>query len=361
MLKNKPFGIIILIVGITLTFSLAGCDIGEEAPLPLSGVYIAGVYNNRACYWKDGIRVDLPTFGSPAGSKATAIAVAGPDVYVVGEDSGNNDITSSSACFWKNGKKIYLEGASAAVTAITVAGSDVYLAGYSYIDDANTYPSYRQVACYWKNGKRTNLQTSIGPSTSSQVYAIAVAGTDVYVAGEHRSYASYTACYWKNGTRTMLAYPSHSRANAVTVAGSDVYFAGMYSDTDNYHFRACYWKNGEQIDLPFPPLDEYKYVFISADAIAVAGADVYLAGSYSTILHEDALVEESSVCYWKNGERINLEGFRAAAIAVAGADVYIAGSYLGGDGERACYWLNGARIELSDEWSWATAITVVNP
>jgi pentose-5-phosphate-3-epimerase len=337
----------ILIVGIMLIFTLMGCDLAEKVPQPLSGVYIAGVYNDQACYWKDGIRVDLPTSGSLAGSRATAIAVAGSNVYVVGRDS--------YACYWKNGEKIAPEGFSTDAVAIAVAGSDVYIAGSSYVQD--DYP-YRQAACYWKNGKRTDLQTSIGPSTSSEVYAIAVVGPDVYVAGEHRSYASYTACYWKNGTRTMLAYPSHSRAYAVTVSGSDVYFAGEYSNTDNAHFRACYWKNGERIDLPFPPPD-YDYVHINANAIAVAGADVYIAGSYYAVAsHEDNLYE-SSVCYWKNGERINLEGFRAAAIAVAGADVYIAGSYLGGDGERACYWINGERIELSDEWSWATAITVV--
>jgi hypothetical protein len=344
-----------LIVGIMLIFALMGCNTGED-PNPTDGdthtnVYIAGVYNDQACYWKDGIRIDLPTTpGSLAGSRATAIAVAGSNVYVAGNDS-------YEACYWKNGEKIDLEGFSTGAAAIAVVGSDVYVAGYSSVEDNNSYPSTRQTACYWKNGKRTDLQTSVGPSTSSQVYAIAVAGPDVYVAGEQRSYASYTACYWKNGTRTMLAYPSYSRANAITVAGPDVYFAGMYSDTNASHFRACYWKNGERIDLPFPPPD-YDYVHLNADAIAVAGADVYIAGSYATILYEDEWYE-SSVCYWKNGERINLEGFRAAAIAVAGPDVYIAGSYLGDDGERACYWINGERIELSDEDSWAVAIAVV--
>jgi len=380
MVKNKLLsGVMALFVGIMVIFALVGCDLDGDPTdgAANAGVYVAGVYNtyraggnfynsNRACYWKNGKRIEL----SNVDSTTTAIAVVGSDVYVVGDyyDAGS---LNRIPCYWKNGKRIDLEGSSA--VAIAVSGSDVYIAGwYDVFDDG--IPLGGWVACYWKNGKRTDFWTN-GPKTGSQAYAIAVVGSDVYVAGQSNAYSDFYASYWKNGTRTRLHFPDSgrsspidSRANAIAVAGSDVfvtgrYEAGGYNDTGTYiyKFRACYWKNGEKIDLL--PLGDYDHFYGEAGAITVAGSDVYILGVGEYNNYDDPDSYNYIACYWKNGERIDLpfsgSDYGYSAITVAGSDVYLAGSFRDGNDPIACYWKNGEMTKLAAEYSTATAIVVV--
>jgi hypothetical protein len=118
------------------------------------------------------------------------------DVYVVGSEYNAAD--NWVACYWKNGVKTVLsEGTSLAeACAIAVSGSDVYVAGHE--DNAAG-----RVACYWKNGVKTAL--SDGTSSVGEV-DIAVSGSDVYVAGrEGNAAGDWVACYWKNGVKTVLS------------------------------------------------------------------------------------------------------------------------------------------------------------
>lgn len=98
---------------------------------------------------------------------------------------------------------------------------------------------------------------------------------------------------------------------------------------------AMYWKNGDPIILPGG---------CRADAIAVSGNDVYVAGIDRNQSGANIVV------YWKNGKAIPLTsgneaaGAGAKVIAIAGNDVYAAG-YLDG---AATYWKNEKPISLHD-------------
>jgi hypothetical protein len=240
-------------------------------------VYVAGWYTegggvNKACYWKNNTRTDLP--GS--NTKVSSMTVVGSDVYVSGYNMKtwyeDYDLIGKGVCYWKNNTRIDLprvasdgeiitfdgirvrieEGSQEDANSITVAGSDVYVAG-----------AYRTagafIPCYWKNGRRIDLPfegerfwLGIYGGEGTRLNSIIVVGSDVYVAGEYtnRNYVS-KAQYWKNNTRTDLLGGKNSYANSIAVVGSDVYVSGFYNEVSDIN-KACYWKNNTKIDLPVP-------------------------------------------------------------------------------------------------------------
>ena len=119
------FEIAVLLTAALFAFTACSSPTGGGDPPPPSGptVYVAGLYSNIPCYWKDGSKTDLD-IGTAAGGH---------------------------------------------VTAITVSGGSVYLAGYTI--SPNTTP------CYWKDGIRTDLD--IGTATDGHAAAIAVSGGSV--------------------------------------------------------------------------------------------------------------------------------------------------------------------------------------
>jgi hypothetical protein len=203
------------------------------------------------------------------------------------------------------------------------SGPTVYAAGYW----GNTRYS---VAAYWVNGRLVSL-------TDTTQYAIAVAicasGNDVYAAGvvgALTNSSSNVATYWKNGQAVHLGTPGLSGAEAIAVEGADVYVAGGDGGP-------VYWQNGQEVILNGGLMPSYGI------SIAVSGGDVYVAG-------EDSL---RNPCYWKNGQLIELPGMysQAAAIAVSGNNVYVAGRQIDtttGTWE-AILWTNGVSSMLSTD------------
>jgi hypothetical protein len=147
-------------------------------------------------------------------------------------------------------------------------------------------------------------------------------------------------------------------ATAIAVSGADVYIAGEIHNGSGVNInptQACYWKNEVITDLPSTEIASYT------KAIAVSGADVYIAGYGNG----------EKACYWENGVKTDLPstrtGGRAMAIAVSGADVYIAGETHNGRGadnnrepDQACYWINQTiyDIPLSGDGGLAKDIAV---
>jgi hypothetical protein len=164
------------------------------------------------CYWKNGVRTDLPSAKDAETiweSSAKSIFVSGNDVYAAGYIQ-----TYSTAlhlrnipCYWKNGLRIDLSLKTPSIgewgwaTSVFVSGSDVYVAG-------NDYGQQISIPCYWKNGNRTELRVW-DESHGGYASAIYVFADDVYVAGEVLAvYANYSIihipCYWKNEFRADL-------------------------------------------------------------------------------------------------------------------------------------------------------------
>jgi hypothetical protein len=156
-------------------------------------------------------------------------------------------------------------------------GPDVLIAGTEVFGAAGVKP------CYWLNGARHEIPV---PGTFGYANAIAVSGSDVYIAGNSCGEEDYMPGYWFNSTWHELPVPGiFGYANAIAVSGSDVYITGYIMGCES-DATPCYWLNGAWHDLPFPGTSGF------ANAIAVSGSGVYIAGS-----------DGSGPCYWLNGER----------------------------------------------------------
>lgn len=268
-------------------------------------------------------------------------------VYVVGTlyKRGHNVVV-----VWENGvpKQLTDKKGYALAEAVSVCGGDVYVAGNVYDADRR-----HSKATVWKNGVPQVLET--GEAASSRATAMVVSNGDVYVVGTVlQTRFKPRAALWKNGVLTRLTDENTpAEAEAVAVSGVDVYVAGkVYGDTT----MATLWKNG----VPQALSDGEE---VNVDAIAVSDGTVYVTG---TAFRDGT---GTSVILWRNGmptdlgnewypDGINVDGENVHnecfpdGISVDGADVYITGWFLkydydkGTDG-HAVLWKAGEFRELS--------------
>jgi hypothetical protein len=346
---------------------MAGC--GASTTIPLSGtptvpdVYVAGWGLNSAgvkvaTVWKNGVATSL-TDGSN-GATANSVAVSGADVYVSGaEFNGSNG--NSVAMLWKNGVATALTDGtlSAGGGQVEVSGTDVYVTGGWSGYDAQG--NYVDVQGYWKNGTFIALLTATnqGQKGAGAIGPIIVQAADVYVAGVEYEMTPTgpgtavfmpVAIYWKNGTPvTLTDGMTLASVTSMAVAGSDVYVAGGHCFTlDPDCLSATYWKNGVETVLSTAQASVVS-------GIAAAGTNVYASGNTST--SGEVLAQ-----FWTNGTPTTLtESSEAAAngAVIQGADVYVVGAEQG----KACYWKNGVlnTVSLGGYTSTGSAIAVVQP
>ena len=338
-------------------FALTACKKnGTPAPKPTpvksdttitaidSNVYfigtVTGNYPNNSTvptFWKYGAANLIPNDLSTFGSTPYGIALNGTDVYMAGATHlGVYEI----ATIWKNGVASLLAttAAGSIAQAITVNNNTVFTAGWQTVSNGS------QQATSWANGIPTSV-TPDNSTTSSNAFAIAIDGSDVYMAGFiFDSYKKYSeAVYWKNGTETILSTSQFSsQANAIAVSGGNVYVAGYINGV------ATLWTNGVAVPLTNSPLTSM------ANAIAISGSDVYVSGYVN-----------GAAAYWKNGVMTTLQGSQtglpfgvvANAIAINGTDLYVGGGYdpLG----NTIYWKNGTAIKLTKGLGIIFGIAVV--
>jgi hypothetical protein len=172
--------------------------------------------------------------------------------------------------------------------------------------------------------------------------------TDVFTAGYELDDAGTTiAKYWKNSeAHTLGTGVNGSLANAIAVSGNDVYVAGI--EGNGVQDVAKYWKNGVAVELTDPTNRGF------ANSIFVSGSDVYVAGG-------EQVIPTTIAKYWKNGNPVSLpdlgKGALANSIFVSGADVYVAGwvfktTQLDPTHFRktdvAAFWKNGVLTTLAD-------------
>ena len=327
-------------------------------------VYIVGEsYNSDgewgACYWVDGVRVELP-----GGYIATDIVVSNGNVYTSG--------SADDACYWINQTRYDLPGNGGEGEAIAVDGNDVYVAGW-----------YNNGSCYWKNGERINLTTN----AESQAFALGIRNNGaVYVGGYYMNNNHYyIPCFWKNGNnRHVLPIPSGGDGEVYDIAfmdGNMRYYAGYVLKTSSfagYTPTAVYWRHTTRTDLPLGG-STFDIYGAGAYGITIDGDDVYVAGY--TDWFEDTnnpyTTGGSFPQYWKNSTIYDLEGGPmtnfgtglAYDIGVADGNVVVVGvatrdtSYFDSQ-ESACYWLNGELHYLVNQydvpegtegWEWSAA------
>jgi len=357
---KKYFFLILMVLGL---YSCTNESSDGESNTQEVDVYVAGSdsastdsYNSlsygTSTYWINGEPVNITerTYDyGPDAAAATAIAVSGVDVYVVGYQQSCGFSCGDYGRFWNNGISVDLD-LPTYPNSITISNNDIYIAGSNLYLTGNGGN-----AAYLKNEVKIELPSGTTGAIST---AIAVSGNDVYVSGIgitgsiNNGSQNYIAKYWKNSDIINLTDGTDdAQAWSIAVSGNDVYVAGMewngnsYQDySGNTHKKsvAKYWKNGTAVNLTDGTEDAV------ANSIIVSGTDVYVAGTvygYAT--------------YWKNGVAVQLtdgiEFSEAKAIAVSGTDVYVAGTV----NAHAAYWKNGVVVRLSNVESYANSIFLV--
>ena len=304
-----------LIVAVSILFCCSKSDAIPSSP----NVYVAGLIGrDSGVYWNNGVLTYLQ------GIQPTSITVSGPDVYVAGYGwTGSSYLPNYS----KNGIITNLSDGThhqGGAQAIAVSGTNVYVAGV--LRDSTGVVT----AVYWKNGVAKNLTDG---TNEAWAHSIAVFGNDVYVAG----YDGRVAKYWKNGVAVSLNDGTEvASAFSVMVSGSDVYVAGTIYNAQSNNYSSLYWKNGVATNQSILA-SSYSSIISS---VIVSGSDVYATG----------VTQNQSAVYWKNGVQTTLSNNGGANdIAVSSSHIYVTGYVVKGYGvEIPVYWNNGVQATLND-------------
>lgn len=170
------------------------------------------------------------------------------DVYVGGVDN-------FKACYWKNGQQTFVQGGeNIQGTQIIVDHNDVYLFGTNI---KNIIPGFEWY--FWKNGVKHNIAQYLNIASDSHFSILGemvVNNGDIYFAGTMTNPTptseqdKYQYCYWKNGVKTVLE--SYGTATPIMSGGgmkifnNDIYVAARknfnYSPTPTWDLG--YYKNG---------------------------------------------------------------------------------------------------------------------
>lgn len=317
-----------------------------------SGVYIAGVVDNNAVLWKDGVPTFLTSF--PASNYKYAYAartlVYNNDIYVMGnsQDSTVNGWVSTIVV-WKNGIATNLTSGTtdAEGFGLDVYNGDVYVCGTEAIGS-------QSVGKIWKNGVASTLAKdtfdTAGPTN------VKVVNGDVYISGQvykntGAPFPISRAVYWKNGVLNILSGTTSSSGSAdgLFINNTDLYFTGSEVNTGQASTNVL-WKNGIKSVLAFnaPYTDTYS------SAIFVDNTDVYVAGSAS--MHNQGTYYENAT-YWKNNTinlltNSNISGYAAQVydVFVKNNIVYTVGDAYGTNGSGTSsplYFQNNLPVPLS--------------
>lgn len=136
-----------------------GVFVSDNNDVYVSGKKVISLFNERAYYWKNGVRTEL--FGDNIDVEATAVYVHNEDVYVSGRD-GNRPV------YWKNGNINYLSDdhlTKQIANDIVVINDDVYVVGITNGDDDN-----ESRATYWKNGNMIELADGEDFSEANSIF-----------------------------------------------------------------------------------------------------------------------------------------------------------------------------------------------
>jgi hypothetical protein len=160
-----------------------GIDALESKVNPVD-VYVAGIENNKACYWKNNQQTYLSS-----GDDITPndIFLDNNNIYIIGY--GQNDYFKEY--FWKNNIRYsfrqYLNVPSNVYLRIadfTVVNNDIYFCGIIENPSPAT-PNEKYEYCYWKNGVKTILNTTADITFGyiNNIISMSIYNSQVYTTG----------------------------------------------------------------------------------------------------------------------------------------------------------------------------------
>ena len=208
-------------------------------------------------------------------------------------------------------------GADSGAGAIAVSGSDVYVAG-DFTSAAGVAANY---IAKWDG----SAWSALGTGTNSEVWAIAASGSDVYVGGPFTSAGGVAAnniAKWDGSAWSALGTGTNNIVCAIAISGSDVYVGGHFTSAGGVAANRIARWDGSAWSALGTGTDEVVYT------IAASGSDVYAGGNFTSA----GGVAANYIAKW-NGSAWSALGTGAngfvGVIAVSGGNVYVSGDFTG--------------------------------
>lgn len=239
-------------------------------------VYVAGMSNNVAVYWKNGKEVALPQ-----GTAASSIYVKDGVVYVCGHyGSFMGDVPMC----WINDTPIELSGGKRANSIFVNDEGTIYISGFGVSQD------YEDIIYYWQ-GNESNIAKN----------AYMIGGTKV-------------------GNRNN---PTSANGISATADGSSFIVCGVETDNNAKKFIAKQWINrrGAQLTLGENGT-EARAVFVEKDVFYVAGKEARKACYWKSTVKDDDMTTDNVVISSLSDGKVDTH---ASSIYVKDGVVYVVG------------------------------------
>jgi hypothetical protein len=250
-----------------------------------------------------------------------------------------NTITSLWSLLGNTGKGIAnntTNGASSEVRAITVSGTDIYLGGaFGGVYDSTGFKSTGYIAKY--NGSSW-LQLG-GKVSGGAVNTIAVSGTDIYVGGEFTDvsdssgtkkasqFAKLNESLWTLASPIGDGSQYVNSVNNIVIVSNEIYI-GTYSNILLYNFQN-----------PNPIWDSCG-TNNKVLAIAVSGTDIYVGGDFTAVYDSTGTKYANRIAKYNGSWSLvgntgsgtlnnttNGASDIVNTIVVSGTDIYVGGSF----------------------------------
>lgn len=259
------------LVSLLFAIILIGCTdvddlVNSSAQNPVD-VYIAGVKNYSATYWKNN-QPYLLSGGD--GGEANKICVSNNNVHVLGKKTSDNWITEY--LHWENGNLTNLNTAFNtpaqyvhSITDMEIVGNDVYFVGYTKnpLISAEIYE-----LVYWKNGVKTVLDNNINNPTFQA--KIKVVNNVIYVIGyTSNCFNSCHGIYVNNAFQSVYV---GDLLKDITVKENQVYVYGTNTSTNTGFYKNM--ATGVETNLTTIP-SVYKLLFDNNNTYVADGVNIF--------------------------------------------------------------------------------------
>lgn len=252
---------------ILLTISCSTVDDLNTSTQNPVDVYIAGVKNYSATYWKNN-QPYLLSGGD--GGEATKICVSNNNVHVLGKKTSDNWITGY--LHWENGNLTNLNTAFNtpaqyvhSITDMEIVGNDVYFVGYTKnpLISAEIYE-----LVYWKNGVKTVLDNNINNPTFQA--KIKVVNNVIYVIGYTSS--CFNSCHGIYVNNAFQSVYVGDLLKDITVKENQVYVYGTNTTTNTGFYKNM--ATGVETNLTTIP-SVYKLLFDNNNTYVADGVNIF--------------------------------------------------------------------------------------
>ena len=213
-------------------------------------------------------------------------------------------------------------------------------AGWQMVTEENGQPRFVRTSAISATAASEsgdeNWDDRFALGVDTNVYAIAVSGSDIYVGffGKGTQVSAGYIAKWNGYSWSTLGGGVDNHVFAIAVSGSDVYVGGGFTNASgvsaNYIAK---WDGSSWSALGSGVSGQYGGF---VDSVAVSGTDVYAGGCFTNA----GGVSANNIAKWDGSNWSALAGGvsaagRVLAIAVSGTDVYVGGIFTNAGGVSA--------------------------